>query len=327
MTSPLRPLVAVTGGAGFIGSHTVDLLVASGCRVVVLDDFSTGKRANLARWADRERFGFGGSEPSVEVLTVDISHGLFSALAPITAQYGRVERIVHLAAQVSVIHSIANPMTDERINYGGTLQVLEYARASAVRKVVMASSAAVYGDVSEFPVDEQAVCHPVSPYGMHKLASEHALHYYSQVHHVPTTALRFFNVYGPRQDPSSPYSGVISIFADRANAGRDLTIFGDGEQTRDFVYVGDVVRAVVGAVLTDGADRALMNIGTGSEITVKELAQTIVELTGGKSTIRHAEARAGEILRSVARVERAERLLGWKSQIGLRDGLAQTLRG
>jgi len=199
VTSPLRPLVAVTGGAGFIGSHTVDLLVGSGCRVVVLDDFSTGKRANLARWADRERFGFAGSEPSVEVLTVDISHGLFAALAPLTAQYGRVERIVHLAAQVSVIHSIANPLTDLRINYGGTLEVLEYARANAVKKVVFASSAAVYGDVTEFPVDEDAVCHPVSPYGMHKLASEHALFYYSAVHGVATTALRFFNVYGPRR--------------------------------------------------------------------------------------------------------------------------------
>lgn len=326
VTSPIRPLVAVTGGAGFIGSHTVDLLVASGCRVVVLDDFSTGKRANLARWADRDRYGLGGREPSVEVLTVDVSQGLFAALAPVTAQYGPIDRIVHLAAQVSVIHSIANPLTDERINYGGTLHVLEYARANAVKKVVFASSAAVYGDVAEFPVDEAAACHPVSPYGMHKLASEHALHYYSNVHHVPTTALRFFNVYGPRQDPSSPYSGVISIFADRAGSGRELTIFGDGEQTRDFVYVGDVVRAVVGAALTDGADRAVMNVGTGSEITVNELARAIVELTGGKSAIRHAEGRAGEILRSVARVDRAERLLGWKAQIALRDGLASTLR-
>jgi UDP-glucose 4-epimerase len=305
----------------------VDLLVACGCRVVVLDDFSTGKRANLARWADRDRFGLGGSEPSVEVLTVDISHGLFAALAPVTAQYGRIERIVHLAAQVSVIHSIANPLTDERVNYGGTLQVLEYARANAVKKVVFASSAAVYGDVTAFPVDEDTVCHPVSPYGMHKLASEHALHYYSAVQGVPTTALRFFNVYGPRQDPSSPYSGVISIFANRAAEGRDLTIFGDGMQTRDFVYVGDVVRAVVGAALTDGADRAVMNVGTGSEITVKDLASTIVDLSGGRSVIEHAETRAGEILRRVAKVDRAERLLGFKAQVALRDGLAQTLRG
>ncbi len=327
MTSSSRPLVAVTGGAGFIGSHTVDLLIARGCRVVVLDDFSTGKRANLARWADSGRFGLAGAEPSLDVLTVDVSHGVFAALAPVTAAYGAIERIVHLAAQVSVVHSIANPLTDLRVNYGGTLQVLEYARATGVKKVVFASSAAVYGDVTAFPVDEDVACHPLSPYGAHKLASEHALHYYSAVHGVQTTALRFFNVYGPRQDPSSPYSGVISIFADRAAGGRELTIFGDGEQSRDFVYVGDVVRAVVGAALGDGADRASINVGTGTEITVKELAQTIVDVTGGTSTIRHAEARPGEILRSVARVERAERLLGFRAETRLRDGLAATLQG
>ncbi len=311
-----RPLVVVTGGAGFIGSHTVDLLIERGCRVVVLDDFSTGKRANLARWNGND---------ALEILTVDISHGIFAALAPVTARLGRVDRIVHLAAQVSVVHSIANPMTDLRINYGGTMQVLEYARASGVAKVVMASSAAVYGDVNRFPVDEDEPCHPVSPYGMHKLASEHALHYYSAVHGVKTTALRFFNVYGPRQDPSSPYSGVISIFADRAGGGRDITIFGDGEQTRDFVYVGDVVRAVVNAAMSDGADRAALNIGTGSEITVNELARTIVELSGKSPKISHADARPGEILRSVARVDRAAEQLGFRAETRLRDGLAATL--
>lgn len=318
MSSAHRPLVVVTGGAGFIGSHTVDLLIERGCRVVVLDDFSTGKRANLARWAGDER---------LQVLTVDISHGIFAALAPVTAQHGPIERIVHLAAQVSVVHSIANPLTDLRINYGGTVHVLEYARATGVKKVVMASSAAVYGDVSTFPVDEDAVCHPVSPYGAHKLASEHALFYYSAVHGVASTALRFFNVYGPRQDPSSPYSGVISIFADRAGAQRDLTIFGDGGQTRDFVYVGDVVRAITGAVLSDepATDRAAINVGTGSEITVKELATTIVELSGKGSKILHAPARAGEIVRSVARVDRLQDLLGIRAETRLREGLAATL--
>jgi UDP-glucose 4-epimerase len=318
VTSADRPLVVVTGGAGFIGSHTVDLLVERGNRVVVLDDFSTGKRANLARWAGND---------ALEVLTVDISHGIFAALAPVTARFGPVERIVHLAAQVSVVHSIANPLTDLRINYGGTVHVLEYARAAGVKKVVMASSAAVYGDVTEFPVDEDAVCHPVSPYGAHKLASEHALFYYSAVHGVQTTALRFFNVYGPRQDPSSPYSGVISIFADRAGGARDLMIFGDGEQTRDFVYVGDVVRAIVGALFADGpaTDRAAINVGTGAEITVKELARIIVELSGKSSRITHAPARAGEIVRSVARVDRLASLLGVRAQTQLRDGLAATL--
>ena len=171
---------------------------------------------------------------------------------------------------------------------------------------------------------EDAVPAPMSPYGIHKLASEHALAAYSTVHGVPATALRFFNVYGPRQDPSSPYSGVISIFADRARAGRPLTIFGDGEQTRDFVYVGDVVRAIV-AALGDGNDRLVANIGTVTEISVLELARTVIALTGGKSDLEHAPARAGEIAKSRARVERMRDLLGVVAETRLADGLRTTL--
>jgi UDP-glucose 4-epimerase len=309
-------LAVVTGGAGFIGSHTVDRLIASGHHVVVLDDFRTGKRANLAQHA-----GSG----QLDVCVCDVAHGIFAALAPITARRGPVERIVHLAAQVSVVQSVENPLVDMQINYGGTLHVLEYARAMGVKKVVFASSAAVYGDVATLPVPEDAPTRPVSPYGIDKLASEHALDYYAAVHNVPTTALRFFNVYGPRQDPSSPYSGVISIFADRARAGRPLTIFGDGGQTRDFVYVGDVVRAIA-AALGDGASRVVANVATGSEITVLELARTIVELCGGKSAIEHVPARAGEILKSRARVDRLRQELGIVAETKLVDGLRETLR-
>lgn len=307
------PLSVVTGGAGFIGSHTVDRLLALGHRVVVLDNFSTGKRANLPAAA-----------PGLEIATCDVAHGIFAALAPITARLGPVSRIVHLAAQVSVVHSVANPLVDMQINYGGTLHVLEYARAHAVAKVVLASSAAVYGDVTAMPVGEDAATRPVSPYGIDKLASEHALDYYAAVHGVPSTALRFFNVYGPRQDPSSPYSGVISIFADRAKAGRPLTIFGDGAQTRDFVYVGDVVSAIV-AALADGNSRCVANVGTGTEVSVLELARTIAGLCGGRSTIDHAPTRAGEIVRSQARVDRLRDLLGVTAETRLTDGLRATL--
>jgi UDP-glucose 4-epimerase len=309
-------LAVVTGGAGFIGSHTVDRLLAAGHRVVVLDDFRTGKRANLAHHA--------GSE-SLEIVACDVSHGIFAALAPITARWGPVERIVHLAAQVSVVHSVQNPLVDMQVNYGGTLHVLEYARATGVKKVVFASSAAVYGDATAMPIGEDAPTRPVSPYGIDKLASEHALDYYAAVHGVATTALRFFNVYGPRQDPASPYSGVISIFTDRARAGRPITIFGDGSQTRDFVYVGDVVRAIT-AALGDGANRVVANVGTGGEITVLELARSIVELCGGRSTIDHAPARAGEILKSRARVDRLRDALGVVAETSLIDGLRETLR-
>jgi UDP-glucose 4-epimerase len=309
-------LAVVTGGAGFIGSHTVDRLLGAGHRVIVLDDFRTGKRVNLAQHAGSDQ---------LDIVACDVSHGIFAALAPLTARYGPVERIVHLAAQVSVVHSVANPLVDMQVNYGGTLHVLEYARVAGVKKVVFASSAAVYGDVVTMPVDEDIPTRPVSPYGIDKLASEHALDYYAAVHGVPTTALRFFNVYGPRQDPSSPYSGVISIFADRARAGRPLTLYGDGSQTRDFVYVGDVVRAII-AGLGDGGDRVVANVGTGREITVLELARTIVELCGGKSTIDHAPPRAGEILKSRARVDRLREALGVVAETSLVDGLRETLR-
>lgn len=319
-----KPIAVVTGGAGFIGSHLVDRLVELGHRVVVLDDFRTGKRANLARWLD-PKHAFDGHDPALEIVTCDVSHGIFAALAPITAKYGRVERIAHLAAQVSVVASVANPLVDMQVNYGGTLHVLEYARAMGVAKVAFASSAAVYGDVETMPVAEETPTRPVSPYGIDKLASEHALDYYAAVHGVATTALRFFNVYGPRQDPSSPYSGVISIFADRARAGRPLTIFGDGLQTRDFVYVGDVVRAIV-AALADGNSRLVANVGTANEITVLELARTIVDLCGNKSEIVHAPARAGEILRSRAQVDRL-RELGIVAETRLVDGLRATLAG
>jgi UDP-glucose 4-epimerase len=312
---PALPIVVVTGGAGFIGSHTVDRFMETGHRVVVLDNFSTGKRANLARWADH---------PALHVVTCDVAHGIFAALAPITAEHGPVERIVHLAAQVSVVASIASPLTDMAVNYGGTLHVLEYARAKGVKKVAFASSAAVYGDVTELPVREDIHCQPISPYGMHKYASEFALDYYASVHGVATTALRFFNVYGPRQDPTSPYSGVISIFTDRARAGKTLTIFGDGSQTRDFVYVGDVVRAIVAAA-GDGNSRLIANVGTGGETSVLELARAVNELCGNRSTIEHAPPRAGEILKSRARVDRLRDQLGVVAQTKLHDGLRATL--
>ena len=312
------PIVVVTGGAGFIGSHVVDRLLETEHRVVVLDNFSTGKRANLARWLDH---------PALHVVPCDVAHGIFAALEPITREHGAIERVVHLAAQVSVVQSLANPLQDMAVNYGGTLHVLEYARARAVKKVVLASSAAVYGDVAALPVAEDAPCRPVSPYGAHKLASERALDCYAAVHRVPAVALRFFNVYGPRQDPSSPYSGVISIFIDRARTGRPLVIFGDGTQTRDFVYVGDVVHAIA-AALADrpGGDRfELANVGTGSEVSVLELARAVIELCGQRVPIELAPPRAGEISKSRARVDRLRDVFGVVARTSLHDGLRETI--
>jgi len=307
-------MYVVTGGAGFIGSSLVRALLGAGERVVVLDDFSSGHRANLV----------GLDETRLKVVETNICDGLTTGMAQVEQAWGRPKAVVHLAAQVSVVASLHSPLEDARRNHCATLQVLEYARANPGTRVVLASSAATYGDVDEVPVREEAARWPLSPYGFHKFSSELALRAYAEVHGVPTAALRFFNVYGPRQDPSSPYSGVISIFMKRALEGAPITIFGDGEQTRDFVFVGDVVSA-----LRKAADRDfkgdVFNVGTGIETTVNTLAETVVQEAGSASTIEHAPARAGEILRSCAELTNTRETLGFEARVGLADGLGQTL--
>ncbi len=307
--------VLVTGGAGFIGSHIVDRLLADGHRVTVLDDFSTGDRMNLA--------GHLGVRALV-VAEADVAHPLARSLREAVSRQGPVERVVHLAAQTSVVKSVEAPLEDLRVNAGGTLQVLEYARGVRARHVVFASSAAVYGDVAALPAHEGLVPRPSSPYGVHKLAGEHYLRAYGDTHGLPTTPLRLFNVYGPRQDPSSPYSGVISIFFERASRDLPLTVFGDGEQTRDFVYVGDVVEAIVRALFAAEGAPGPLNVGTGRQICVNALAAQVIAAARSASEIAHAEARAGEILRSVADVARIADRLGFEASTPLAQGLRQT---
>ncbi len=313
-----RPeLVVVTGGAGFIGSHSVDALVAAGCQVVVIDDFSTGRPENLRQWAGDDR---------VEVVTASVVDGLFAPLHAVTARRGPVDRIIHLAAQTSVVYSIDHPLDELRTNCVGTVQVVDYAQRTGVKRLAFASSAAVYGDVAELPVSESAPCEPLSPYGIDKRTGELWLGYAAKVHRLPAVPLRFFNVYGPRQDPSSPYSGVISIFVDRALAGRELVVFGDGEQTRDFIYVADLVRALMAATFDDRAgEGAPINLATGRQTTINQLAAEVARLCGSSAGIRHAPARAGEIRHSVAAVDRAAALLGFRAEHSLADGLAQTI--
>jgi UDP-glucose 4-epimerase len=307
-----RPLVVVTGGAGFIGSHTVDRLVGQGCQVVVLDNFSTGKRENLARHATGD---------AVEIVPCNIADGLFGPLYDVVRRRGPVQRIVHLAAQTSVVYSVDNPLDEVRTNYVGTVHVVDYARLTGVKKIVFASSAAIYGDVAPVPVREDGPGEPMSPYGIDKRAAELWLRYAVQVHGMAATPLRFFNVYGPRQDPKSPYSGVISIFVDRALAGKDLTIFGDGEQTRDFVYVADVVSAIVKAAMADDGDGSAINVGTGGQITVNQLARTVNQLCGSTLPIKHGPPRDGEIKHSRADITRARERLGFAPTVDLEQGL------
>jgi UDP-glucose 4-epimerase len=314
------PLVLVTGGAGFIGSHTVDALVARGCRVVIIDDLSTGYMANIAQWC-------GGTRDDDRVIfdKADITIDLAGRLKEITAATGPLDYIVHFAAQTAVPISVDDPAEDIRINLGGTAQVLEYARRHGVKKVVFASSSAVYDDDAPVPVSERSPARPASPYGISKLSAEIYLDYYMRYFGVKYTALRFMNVYGPRQDPKSHYSGVISIFMDKAVANAPITIFDDGEQTRDFVYVTDVAQAVAGACLDGLADGEIVNIGTGTEVTINLIAKTILDLAQSTSIIHHAPPRAGDIRRSVTAMDKAVRLLKFDPKVDLREGLEHTL--
>lgn len=320
MTSNLAnsavPVVVVTGGAGFIGSHTVDALMTRGCQVIVVDNFSSGRIENLEHWRHHSR---------LDIVRSDVADGIFAPLTAITARTGPVSGIVHLAAQTAVQQSLLNPLADVRVNCIGTVQILEYARYMKVRNVVFASSAAVYGDGVAIPICETALTKPISPYGVNKLASEYFLCSYNHAYDIRSMAFRFFNVFGPRQDPNSYYSGVISIFARQAIAGETLTIFGDGQQTRDFVFVGDIARVLAESSLEANLDGGVINLGTGVETTIESLARQVITLTDSPSAICWRPRRSGDIYRSVADISRARETIGFRPTVALVDGLRQTL--
>jgi UDP-glucose 4-epimerase len=296
----------VTGGAGFIGSHLTDALLARGDRVRVLDDLSTGKRANLP--------------PAAELLVGDVADPAAGARA-----MEGVDGVFHLAAIASVARGNEDWLGTSRVNLAGSIAVFDAARAGRV-PVVYASSAAIYGDRSD-PATEDALPVPLSAYGADKLGSEHHARAGFVVHRVSSVGFRFFNVYGPRQDPSSPYSGVISIFAGRLAAGQGVTINGDGRQTRDFIYVADIVQHLLAgmaqAAATPGA--VVLNACTGRETSVRTLADTLARLLGVRPAIAHGPARAGDIARSVGDPARARDLLGVSAATSLEDGLRATL--
>ncbi len=298
----------VTGGAGFIGSHLVEALIASGAAVTVLDDLSTGSLDNLAAVSSHERFRFVRGD----------------ATRPLRAQLGdtRPTHVVHLAAQISVVRSVAEPLVDLEQNVVATLRAIELAREVAAQRLVFASSAAIYGDGPQ-PSHEGLVPEPTSPYGIHKLTSEHHVRLAALLHGVPAVSLRFFNVYGPRQLPTSNYAGVISIFVQRALAGRPLELFGGGHATRDFVFVKDLVAAIMRAAADGPRDGSALNVGTGRATSVRDVAAAVLEVTGSTSAVIEAPARKGEAMHSRAVVERIE-ALGWRATTTLADGMAET---
>ena len=298
----------VTGGAGFIGSHLVDALIKQGTQVTVIDNLTTGKKANLQD---------AGSD-------VDFHEGDIRDRALLQKVMDGVDVVFHQAAVVSVPLSVEQPLASAAVNETGTLEVLEAARQAGCRRVVLASSSAVYGDDPELPKRETMPFCPMSPYAVQKMTGEYYAGLYNKLYGLETACLRYFNVFGPRQDPSSPYSGVISIFLDRAAAGRAPVVYGNGEQTRDFVYVHDVVSASLRAATEDGAAGKAFNIGSGNTITINRLWQRVAELAGIALAPDYQDARHGDILHSVAAIDAARRDLGFVPEIRFEDGLAQT---
>ena len=313
-----RGLDLVAGGAGFIGSHLVEALLARGRRVRVLDDFATGHRAHLT--------------PALRDLRFELMEGDAADPATARAACSGVERVFHLAARPSVPWSVAHPRAALRANHGTTLALLEAASAAGVRGFVFSSSSAIYGERPELPKREDQAPDPRSPYAEHKWMGEQALRAAARAGGPAGASLRYFNVFGPRQDPSSPYSGVISIFAREARAGRAATIHGDGGQTRDFVHVHDVVRAnllAAGRLPLPGGDPApVINVGRGASVSILETWRLVCAAAGVDPAPAPAcgPARAGDVRHSRADVTRAAELLGWRSEVGLEEGLRALLR-
>jgi len=297
--------ILVTGGAGFIGSHVVETFLAAGHQVTVVDDLSTGHRANLPERA--------------EFVGLDIRSKQFSELV----EQRRPQVIAHLAAQIDVRRSVADPVFDAEVNVLGTIRLLQAASRAGTGKVIFSSTGgAIYGEQEAFPADESHPCRPESPYGLAKLCAEHYLDYFSRKGGLAHVALRYGNVYGPRQDPHGE-AGVVAIFAGAMLEGRVPVINGDGTQTRDFVYVGDVARANLLAVEKDC--RGVFNIGTGIETDINELTTLLKQVTGYSGEVRHGPAKPGEQQRSCIDPSRAGRLLGWRPETPLDRGLAETV--
>jgi nucleoside-diphosphate-sugar epimerase len=305
-------MILITGGCGFIGSHIAEALVADGTKVRVFDNFSSGKLENLK--------GFGAG---IEVIRGDVCDP-----EELRAAMKGVSRVFHEAALVSVGVSVEKPIDNDSINIRGTLNVLQAAREAKVKRVVFATSAAVYGNNPVLPKREDMLPEPESPYALGKLTGEYYLKLYSSLYGVETVALRYFNVFGPRQDGKSMYSGVISRFTDDLRSGRIPTIFGDGQQTRDFVYVKDVVQANLLAMRSEKVGHGeVFNVATGKAVSLLQLLEALKKITGVEVVPQFKEARAGDIKHSLADITRIHEALGYTPRFGLEEGLRATSSG
>ena len=299
--------VLVTGGAGFIGSHTVDLLLNQGAEVWVLDNLSSGRISNLKSWKRNPKFHFRNG-------TV-IQYRLLDSLIK------KADAVIHLAAIVSPYFSVKKPEIVNEVNVSGTLNVLRAALKNKLERTVFASSSSVYGNQSLLPIAENNPLHPVTPYGVSKLAGEKYCGAYYRTYGLSTIALRYFNVYGERQS-ANPYSGVIAIFAKHLSKGLRPTIYGDGEHTRDFIHVSDVVAANLQALRASNGAGEAFNVGTGQPTNISELSSLLAELVGRPEIFpTHSTERAGDIRNSYANVTRAREVLGFQPKVELKEGL------
>ncbi|MFJ4144969.1 NAD-dependent epimerase/dehydratase family protein [Pseudomonas sp. NPDC089734] len=302
--------ILITGGAGFIGSHLADALLAQGHAVRILDDLSTGKRSNLPL-----------DNPRIELIEGDVAD---SALVKQAAK--GCKAVVHLAAVASVQASVEDPVQTHQSNFIGTLNVCEAMREAGIKRVIFASSAAVYGNNGEGEsITEDTPKSPLTPYASDKLASEQYLDFYRRQHGFEPVVFRFFNIFGPRQDPSSPYSGVISIFAERVEKGLPITIFGDGEQTRDFFYISDLVKLLIQALEQPNPVEGAINVGLNKTTSLKQLLAALSEVVGDLPPITHAEPRAGDIRHSRASNQRLLERFTLDEPTPLQVGLARLM--
>jgi nucleoside-diphosphate-sugar epimerase len=298
----------VTGGAGFIGSNIVDELVRRGHRVMVLDNLSSGSEENLAGVRDK----------------IELNTGNIRDLAAVQAACHGAEYVIHLAARTSVPRSVEDPLDTNHTNIDGTLNVLVAARDAKVKRFVYAASSSAYGETETLPKTEAMRPEPISPYGVTKYVGELYAQVFGRVYGLENASLRYFNVFGPRQDPTSPYSGVLSRFMLAALEGQPLVIYGDGEQSRDFTYVENIVDETLRACEASGASGKVFNAGTGKRITLNEVVKMLEKVTGKKIQAKYEPARSGDILHSQAEISLAKKVLGYEPRVGFEEGLKRT---
>jgi len=298
----------VTGGAGFIGSHLVEELVRRGERVRVVDNLSTGKRQNIAH-----------------LTSVDFVEGDLADLEVARRAVTGVDYVLHQAAIPSVPRSVQDPITSNRANIDASVNILVAARDARVKRLVYAGSSSAYGDTPTLPKIETMATAPLSPYALQKLVAEQYCQMFTRLYGLETVTIRYFNVFGPRQDPSSPYSGVISLFISALCEGRQPTIFGDGEHTRDFTYVANVVDGVLRACTAAGASGEVINVATGGRISLNTLFTTIRDRVAGTVEPIYAPPRPGDVKDSQADISKARRILGYEPIVSFEEGLARTV--